>query len=207
MNTWPENDVFLTHALLDPQLDKGKMRHEQPDPAIRHSKSSIAMTDGLVVNGIKRIATAAPYADEILVWPFPPTFQARVRPNTRTSLPFPMNTPGLKTLVPTLVRSARQRVATFHCRRSSMRSMLPWCSITCWFRGNGFSCTKRLEFLNRMYRDSRMREMTAHQTNSPPRSKTRFRLCACSCASPRPPDWTKSRTSWRCWAKPRSGWK
>lgn len=52
---------------------------------------------GLIVRGGKMIATAAPFADEILVWPFPPTLTAA---ESRYALVFiiPVATPGLKIL-------------------------------------------------------------------------------------------------------------
>ena len=157
------NDLFLTHALLDPQLDKGKLRHEQSDPETP-LKVVDRNADGLIVNGIKRIATAAPYADEILVWPFPPTFRPGEEAYANV-FAIPMNTKGLKTL----------------CRRSFANHGL----------GQDFPLSSRFDemdatvvfdnvlvpwdrvflhedtaFLNRMYKDTRMRELTAHQTNA-----------------------------------------
>ncbi len=157
------NDLFLTHALLDPQLDKGKLRSEQSDPEIP-LKVVDHNADGLILNGIKRIATAAPYADEILVWPFPPTFQPGEEAYANV-FAIPMNTKGLKTL----------------CRRSFANNglladfplsaqfdemdatvvfdnvLVPWDRVF---------LHEDTAFLNRMYKDTRMREMTAHQTNA-----------------------------------------
>jgi 4-hydroxyphenylacetate 3-monooxygenase len=89
-----ERDVFLTHALIDPQVDRSKNRAEQADPyqclgIVEENKQ------GLIVRGGKMIATAAPFADEILVWPFPPTL---TEAEVRYAMVFiiPVATPGLK---------------------------------------------------------------------------------------------------------------
>jgi len=157
-----KHDLFLTHALLDPQLDKGKPRHEQADPAIP-LKVVDRNADGLVLHGIKRIATAAPYADEILVWPFPPTFQPGEEDYANV-FAIPMNTKGLKTLCR---RSFASHGATADFPLSAQfdemdatvvfdNVLVPWERV--FLYGD-------IALLNRMYRDSRMREFTAHQTN------------------------------------------
>jgi len=165
-------DLFLTHALLDPQLDKGKARHLQDDPGI--PLRIIERTrDGLVLHGVKRIATAAPYADEILVWPFPPTFVPGEEPYANV-FAVPMNTPGLKTLCrPSFAPLGGQRGD--HPLSSRFDELdatvvfdhvfVPWERVF---------LHEDIGFLNRMYRDSRMREMTAHQTNARLEAKLGF---------------------------------
>jgi 4-hydroxyphenylacetate 3-monooxygenase len=66
-----ENDLFLTHALIDPPLDRSKPPWEQDHPygALRVVRKE---RGGIVVRGAKLLATAAPYADEVFVWPFVP---------------------------------------------------------------------------------------------------------------------------------------
>lgn len=157
------NDLFLTHALLDPQLDKSKLRHEQADPGTP-LRVVDRNSDGLVVHGIKRIATAAPYADEILVWPFPPTFRPGEEDYANV-FAIPMNTKGLKTL-------CRRSFASHGSRQDFPLSaqfdemdatvvfdhvLVPWDRV--FLHGD-------IALLNRMYKDSRMRELTAHQTNA-----------------------------------------
>ncbi|MEM7541649.1 MAG: 4-hydroxyphenylacetate 3-hydroxylase N-terminal domain-containing protein [Pseudomonadota bacterium] len=158
-----KNDLFLTHALLDPQLDKGKLRHEQSDPGIclRVIDES---SDGIVLHGIKRIATAAPYADEILVWPFPPTFQAGEEDYANV-FAVPMDTPGLKTVCrPSFANEGERKDFPLSSRFDEMDAtvvfnevLVPWDRVFIY---------KHIPLLNRMYRDSRMRELTAHQTNA-----------------------------------------
>lgn len=157
------NDLFLTHALLDPQLDKGLLRHEQSDPGIC-LRVTEQTGDGLVLNGIKRIATAAPYADEILVWPFPPTFQPGEEAYANV-FAIPMNTPGLKTVCrPSFAHGGRRRDYPLSSRFDEMDAtvifenvLVPWDRV--FLHGD-------IALLNRMYKDSRMRELTAHQTNA-----------------------------------------
>ncbi len=156
------NDLFMTHALLDPQLDKGKLRNEQSDPGI-----CLRVVDenehGIVLSGIKRIATAAPYADELLVWPFPPTFQEGEESYANV-FAVPMNSKGLKTLCrPSFSNIGATRDCPLSSRFDGMDAtvvfdevLVPWKRVFVY---------KNVSLLNRMYRDSRMRELTAHQTN------------------------------------------
>lgn len=157
-----EHDLFLTHALLDPQLDKGRLRHEQSDPGIC-LRVVDEIQDGIVLDGLKRIATAAPYADEILVWPFPPTFQPGEEDYANV-FAIPMATPGLKTICrSSFAHHGSARDFPLSSRYDEMDAtvvfdhvLVPW---------NRVFVYKDIPLLNRMYRDSRMREMTAHQTN------------------------------------------
>jgi 4-hydroxyphenylacetate 3-monooxygenase len=89
-----EHDVFLTHALIDPQVDRSKNRAEQEDPDLCLGIVK-ETSDGLVVRGGKMLATSAPFADDIYVWPFPPTF---TEAEARYALTFsiPVATPGIK---------------------------------------------------------------------------------------------------------------
>lgn len=64
-----ENDLFLTHAIIDPPVDRSKPPSQQPDRFTYLGVEEEA-EEGLIVSGAKMLATAAPYADEILVWPF-----------------------------------------------------------------------------------------------------------------------------------------
>ena len=157
------HDLFLTHALLDPQLDKGKLRHEQSDPGIC-LRVIEERADGIVLHGIKRIATAAPYADEILVWPFPPTFQPGEEDYANV-FAVPMATPGLKTICrPSYAHAGPARDFPVSSRYDEMDAtvvfdhvLVPWERVFVY---------RDIAVLNRMYRETRMRELTAHQTNA-----------------------------------------
>lgn len=156
------NDLFLTHALLDAQLDKGKLRHQQSDPGIC-LRVIEERDDGVVLHGLKRIATAAPYADEILVWPFPPTFQPGEEDYANV-FAVPMATPGLKTICrPSYAHTGATRDFPLSSRYDEMDATVVFDHVFVpWER---MFLYKDIPLLNRMYRDSRMRELTAHQTN------------------------------------------
>jgi 4-hydroxyphenylacetate 3-monooxygenase len=64
-----EKDLFLTHALTDPPVDRSKSPSQQDDP-YTYLGVEEETSEGLIVSGAKMLATASPYADEILVWPF-----------------------------------------------------------------------------------------------------------------------------------------
>jgi 4-hydroxyphenylacetate 3-monooxygenase oxygenase component len=64
-----ENDLFVTHALADPPVDRSKSPSQQPDP-FTYLGVKRETEEGLIISGAKMLATAAPYADELLVWPF-----------------------------------------------------------------------------------------------------------------------------------------
>lgn len=88
-----EQDLCLTHTLVDPQIDRSKGPGEQADPeAALHF---VRETDrGIVVSGARMLSTLAPFADEIWVGPFYPR-----KPGEESyALCFavPMDTPGLK---------------------------------------------------------------------------------------------------------------
>lgn len=166
VNYWKhvaKNDLFLTHALLDPQLDKGKLRHQQSDPGIC-LRVVDENADGLVLSGIKRIATAAPYADELLVWPFPPTFQAGEEAYANV-FAVPMNSKGLKTICRvSYANHGKRRDFPLSSRFDEMDAtvvfdqvLVPWDRVF---------VNQNVPLLNRMYRETRMRELTAHQTNA-----------------------------------------
>ena len=57
-----ERDLFMTHTLIDPQVDRSKNRAEQDDPHL--CLGVVDETDeGLIVREAKMIATAAPFAE------------------------------------------------------------------------------------------------------------------------------------------------
>ncbi|MGE3990864.1 4-hydroxyphenylacetate 3-hydroxylase family protein [Pseudorhodoplanes sp.] len=88
-----DNDLFLTHALIGPQGDRGKPSHQQEDPFLNLGvvKETGA---GLVVRGAKLLATLAPVTEELFVYPFPGLQQG----DDRYALAFaiPISSPGLR---------------------------------------------------------------------------------------------------------------
>jgi 4-hydroxyphenylacetate 3-monooxygenase oxygenase component len=65
-----ERDVFQTHAIVNPQTDRSRSS-AQHDDEFAHLGVVEETKDGLIVRGAKMLATHAPTADEILVYPQP----------------------------------------------------------------------------------------------------------------------------------------
>ncbi len=111
-----ENDIALTHAIGDPQVDRtsvtmgensapdnpwigvGGYALENPDDdqatALKVTKE---LSGGIVLKGAKQLATLAPLANECLVY-LSATFAARSLNEYVQWFSIPMNTPGLVTL-------------------------------------------------------------------------------------------------------------
>ena len=90
-----ELDLALTHSLVTPEIDKSKPIFAQPgDIAMK----VVRETDGgIVVAGARSIATLAPFANEILIFPSP----ARIAPAEESAryvvgFAVPVATPGLR---------------------------------------------------------------------------------------------------------------
>jgi 4-hydroxyphenylacetate 3-monooxygenase oxygenase component len=88
-------DLSLTHTLIHPTVDKS-----QPDIAAAGGEVALHKVGetarGIVVRGARVLATLAPFADEIAVYPgfpLPPEASAYA-----LAFSIPMNTPGLKCL-------------------------------------------------------------------------------------------------------------
>jgi 4-hydroxyphenylacetate 3-monooxygenase oxygenase component len=65
-----DNDLFLTHALVNPPVDRSKSAAEQADE-FAYLGVVEETRDGLIVRGAKMLATHGPTADEIAVYPLP----------------------------------------------------------------------------------------------------------------------------------------
>lgn len=88
-----DNDLFLTHAIINPQNDRSKSSHEQKD-IYTHLGAVKETPEGLVVRGAKMLATLAPITDEVIIYSFP-----GFKPgDERYALAFalPIDTPGLR---------------------------------------------------------------------------------------------------------------
>lgn len=86
-----ENDLQITHALVDPQTDRSKI--DAPTQAIQVVERR---EDGIVVSGCRMLSTLAPVANECYIGPFTP----RKPGEEKFALLFviPMNAPGLSIL-------------------------------------------------------------------------------------------------------------
>ncbi len=90
-----ENDLFLTHVLINPQVDRSQPPSKQPDEytylgVVRETE------DGIIVRGAKMMATAGPYADEVLVFPFANQKLSPEDYKYAISFAVPMSSPGLR---------------------------------------------------------------------------------------------------------------
>lgn len=88
-----DQDLCLTHTLVDPQMDRSKGPSEQTDPdAALHF---VRETDrGILVRGARMLSTLAPFSNDIWVGPFYPRKPGE-EPYT-LCFSIPMETPGLK---------------------------------------------------------------------------------------------------------------
>ncbi|GAA0437349.1 4-hydroxyphenylacetate 3-monooxygenase, oxygenase component [Virgibacillus salarius] len=92
-----EKDISLTHTLIHPQVNRAKIQAEQKDANV--ALHVVEKNDeGVVVDGIRLLATQGGITDEILV--FPSTVKKSGELDDPYSLAFaiPNNTPGLKYL-------------------------------------------------------------------------------------------------------------
>ncbi|MDH3681381.1 MAG: 4-hydroxyphenylacetate 3-hydroxylase [Acidimicrobiia bacterium] len=88
-----DNDLFLTHMLINPQVDRSKTSAQQEDPFTHLGRVS-ETSEGIIVRGAKMLGTMAPLCEEVMVWPF-----GGVREGDEAyALAFgiPTNSPGLR---------------------------------------------------------------------------------------------------------------
>ncbi|MFF7457884.1 4-hydroxyphenylacetate 3-hydroxylase family protein [Kitasatospora sp. NPDC008115] len=89
-----DNDLVLSHALGDPQIDRSADPVEEPDLALRVLEEN---ERGIVVRGAKQLTTLAPLAHEVLVY-LSASFTQRRGEQFVVWFALPLNTPGLVTL-------------------------------------------------------------------------------------------------------------
>jgi aromatic ring hydroxylase len=89
------NDLSLTHTIIHPTIDKAE--GDVPKPGNDVALHKVADTaHGIVVRGAKILATLAPFADEIAVYPAIPLLEGTDA--YALSFCIPVDTPGLKFL-------------------------------------------------------------------------------------------------------------
>src|SRR5699024_3558467 len=89
------NDISLTHTLIHPQVNRAKSTHEQTDANVAlHLVEE--RDDGMIVDGVRLLATQGAITDETLV--FPSTGKKAGELDDPYSLAFvvPNNAPGLQ---------------------------------------------------------------------------------------------------------------
>lgn len=88
-----DNDLFLTHVLVNPQIDRSRTSANQEDPFFHLGRVS-ETSEGIIIRGAKMLGTMAPLTEELLVTPF-----GGVAPGDDAYalvLSIPTNTPGVK---------------------------------------------------------------------------------------------------------------
>jgi aromatic ring hydroxylase len=88
-----DRDLFLTHAIVNPQSDRSKASHQQ-DSTFTHLGVVGETKDGLIVRGAKMLATHGPTADELLIYPQPGIREGEER--YVLAFGIPTSTPGLR---------------------------------------------------------------------------------------------------------------
>jgi 4-hydroxyphenylacetate 3-monooxygenase oxygenase component len=95
-----ENDLFLTHALGDPQVDRSEQPQNEPRASLEEELALHVVeetSEGVIVHGAKQLATAAPISNETYV-SLSATFVRRADPRFILAFSIPTNSPGLKIL-------------------------------------------------------------------------------------------------------------
>jgi aromatic ring hydroxylase len=156
------NDLFLTHSLHEPQLDRSKRRSQQPVPGLAlHVVEETSK--GLIISGGKLVATAAAYANEMLLWPAVPNFGPGDEPYALACC-LPMASPGVRIVCrPSFTHTAPAADYPLSSRYDEMdsavffnRVLVPWDRV--FLHGD-------IQLAIEMYPKTRIRELTAHQTN------------------------------------------
>jgi anthranilate 3-monooxygenase (FAD)/4-hydroxyphenylacetate 3-monooxygenase len=157
-----ENDLFLTHALVSPQIDRSKASHEQAERFL-HLGVVDETPDGIVVQGARMLATLAPMADEIIVFNLP-----GLRPGDEAhALAFavPIDTPGMR-LICREPYDRGESSSFDHPLAANFEESdalvvfhevhIPWERVFLY---------RDVDLSNAMYGATNLRQHTAHQTN------------------------------------------
>lgn len=89
------HDWSMTHAIVNPTIDKTQREVDTGDGKIVLHKVGETQ-DGIVVSGARALATLAPFADEMVIYPGQPI--PRDASDYALAFSIPMATPGLKVL-------------------------------------------------------------------------------------------------------------
>lgn len=96
-----DNDLFLTHALGDPQVDRSAQTQNEQRPTAEDPEVVLHVVEetgeGVVVTGGKQLSTAAPHSNEVYV-SLSATFARRNDPKCVLAFAIPTDAPGLKIL-------------------------------------------------------------------------------------------------------------
>ena len=156
-----ENDLFLTHALITPQIDRSKSSFEQADPFL-HMGVVRESADGLVLRGARMLATMGPITDELIVYNLPGLKPGDERHAAVFAIP--IDTPGLRQICREPYDDGK-RAAYDHPFGVNFEEpdtllvfddvLVPWERV--FLHGN-------VALANAMYADTNLRNHTGHQT-------------------------------------------
>lgn len=90
-----ENDISLTHTLIQPQVNRAVNAAQLPDPYIA-ARIVEKTSEGVVIRGARLLATQGGITDEIMVFPSTLLKQAEEENPYAYAFSIPNNTPGLK---------------------------------------------------------------------------------------------------------------
>src|ERR1051326_7897395 len=88
-----DNHIYLSYAIVPPQIDRSKPAHQQKDPTL-HAGVVKETDGGIVLKGAQQLATGAVLADYLYlscIHPLQPGDE-----NYANAVAMPINTPGLK---------------------------------------------------------------------------------------------------------------
>jgi len=156
-----DNDLFLTHALITPQIDRSKSSFDQADEFL-HMGVVRETAEGIIVRGARMLATLGPIADEVLVYNLP-----GLKPgDERHAMAFamPLDAKGIKQICREPFDEGG-RSSYDHPLATNFEEpdallifddvLVPWDRV---FLHNN------VEVANAMYVDTNLRNHTAHQT-------------------------------------------
>ncbi len=90
-----ENDLSLTHTLIQPQVNRSVTLDKLPDPYIA-ARIKEKTSEGVVIKGARLLATQGGITDEIMVFPSTLLKQSEEENPYAYAFSIPNNTPGLK---------------------------------------------------------------------------------------------------------------
>lgn len=91
-----ENDLCLTHSIINPQVDRSVKEAEQAGGEVSLRKVG-ETKDSIIVRGARMLATLAPFADELTIYPSRGGSEIRLQDKDYAlCFAIPVNTPGLK---------------------------------------------------------------------------------------------------------------
>ncbi|KKB34236.1 4-hydroxyphenylacetate 3-monooxygenase, oxygenase component [Bacillus thermotolerans] len=90
-----ENDLSLTHTLIQPQVNRGVNSAKLPDPYIA-ARIKEKTSEGVVIKGARLLATQGAITDEIMVFPSTVLKQSEEENPYAFAFSIPNNAPGLK---------------------------------------------------------------------------------------------------------------